>query len=116
MLSAWIQDDAFITLRTVDNFVEGYGLRWNPAERVQSYTHPLWMFLLSGLYFFTREAYFTTLALIEIRELHQVAAATDTGPGWRWAEPAALLIPHMPPVRAEGLAIFLGRQQPKLRP
>ncbi len=63
VLSAWIQDDAFITLRTVDNFVEGYGLRWNVVERVQAFTHPLWMFLLSGLYFFTREAYFTTLLL-----------------------------------------------------
>lgn len=63
VLSAWIQDDAFITLRTVDNWVHGYGLRWNPVERVQSFTHPLWMFLLSGLYSVTREAYFTTLAL-----------------------------------------------------
>ncbi len=63
VLSAWIHDDAFITLRTVDNWVHGYGLRWNPAERVQSFTHPLWMFLLSGFYFVTREAYFTTLAL-----------------------------------------------------
>jgi arabinofuranosyltransferase len=60
---AWIGDDAFITLRTVDNFVRGHGLRWNVAERVQSYSHPLWMLLLSVPYFFTREAYFTTLAL-----------------------------------------------------
>jgi arabinofuranosyltransferase len=61
--TAWLGDDAFITLRTVDNFVNGYGLTWNIVERVQSYTHPLWMFLLIGLYFFTHEAYYTTLIL-----------------------------------------------------
>jgi len=61
--TAWMCDDAFITLRTVDNFVQGYGLVWNVGERVQAYTHPLWMFLLSAFYAFTREPYFTTLAI-----------------------------------------------------
>lgn len=42
---AWVCDDAYITFRTVDNVLNGYGLRWNVAERVQSYTHPLWMLL-----------------------------------------------------------------------
>ncbi len=60
---AWVSDDAFITLRTVDNFVNGYGLRWNIDERVQPYTHPLWMFLISAVYYFTREAFFTLLLL-----------------------------------------------------
>jgi len=61
--NAWVSDDAYITLRTVDNFVNGYGLRWNIVERVQSYTHPLWMFLISAFYFFTREAFYTTIAV-----------------------------------------------------
>ena len=52
--AAWLCDDAFITLRTVDNFVNGYGLRWNPSERVQSYTHPLWLFLVTLGYGATR--------------------------------------------------------------
>lgn len=51
--TAWLCDDAYITYRTVDNFVHGYGLTWNTLERVQAYTHPLWMFLLSGVYFLT---------------------------------------------------------------
>ena len=59
--NAWLCDDAYITLRTVDNFIHGYGLTWNTDERVQVYTHPLWMLCLSFLYFFTREAYFTSL-------------------------------------------------------
>jgi arabinofuranosyltransferase len=61
--AAWLCDDVYITLRTVDNFVHGHGLRWNIDERVQSYTHPLWMLVLAVGYFFTREPYYTTLAL-----------------------------------------------------
>jgi arabinofuranosyltransferase len=60
---AWLSDDAFITLRTVDNFVHGYGLVWNVGERVQSYTHPFWMFLISAFYAITHEPYFTTITL-----------------------------------------------------
>ncbi|WP_394838299.1 hypothetical protein LVJ94_15460 [Pendulispora rubella] len=50
-------------MRTVDNFVHGYGLTWNTFERVQGYTHPLWMLLVSCLYAIFGEGYFTTLAL-----------------------------------------------------
>jgi arabinofuranosyltransferase len=60
---SWVTEDAYITLRTVDNFIHGYGLRWNVDERVQSYTHPLWMLLLSACYFITREAFVTTIFL-----------------------------------------------------
>lgn len=61
LMNAWICDDAYITYRTIDNFVNGYGLTWNIGERVQTYTHPLWLFLLTIFYFFTKEVYFTTI-------------------------------------------------------
>jgi arabinofuranosyltransferase len=61
--TAWISDDAYITFRTIENFLAGDGLRWNIAERVQVYTHPLWLFLLSGLCAVTREPYLTTIAV-----------------------------------------------------
>ncbi len=61
--NAWLSDDAYITFRTVDNFIHGYGLVWNVGERVQSYTHPLWMLFLSACYAVTHEIYFTSLAL-----------------------------------------------------
>ena len=60
---AWVCDDAFITLRTIDNMVNGHGLRWNIAERVQTFTHPLWMLLLAAFYSVTREPYYTTLVV-----------------------------------------------------
>lgn len=48
--TAWLCDDAFITYRTVDNFLEGHGLTYNIHERVQAFTHPLWMFLHIPVY------------------------------------------------------------------
>ena len=60
---AWLCDDAYITFRTVDNFVNGYGLTWNVGERVQAYTNPLWMFVVSVVFTFTREIYFTSILL-----------------------------------------------------
>jgi arabinofuranosyltransferase len=45
--SAWVAEDAFITFRSVLNFVNGYGPVWNVGERVQVFTHPLWFLLLS---------------------------------------------------------------------
>jgi len=54
MRNAWISDDAIITFRVVENFLAGYGLGYNPFVRVQAFTHPLWLFLISGTYFVTR--------------------------------------------------------------
>jgi arabinofuranosyltransferase len=67
--SAWIGDDAFITLRTVDNWVHGYGLVWNVGERVQAYTHPLWMFLLTGIYLLVPNGYLTAMILSLVTSL-----------------------------------------------
>lgn len=61
--NSWLSDDAYITFRTVDNFVHGYGLTWNVFERVQVYTHPLWMFLVSGVYALTGEITITSQLL-----------------------------------------------------
>ena len=52
--TAWVADDIFLTLRTVDNFANGYSLTWNVNERVQIYTHPLWMLLITPLYLVIR--------------------------------------------------------------
>lgn len=54
---AWVSDDAFISFRTVWNFVHGYGLRWNVDERVQAYTNPLWVFLIAAVYAVTRQIF-----------------------------------------------------------
>ncbi|MCS7063340.1 MAG: DUF2029 domain-containing protein [Methylacidiphilales bacterium] len=71
--TAWTCDDAFITMRVVDNLANGHGLVWNTDERVQAYTHPLWLLLIAPIYFFTREAYFTLLALSAVLSIFSVA-------------------------------------------
>jgi arabinofuranosyltransferase len=58
--SAWQCDDAYIIFRTVENLWHGLGLVWNPGERVQSYSSPLWMFVAAVLRGITGEVYFST--------------------------------------------------------
>lgn len=60
---AWLSDDAFISLRTVTNVLNGYGLRWNVDERVQAFTHPLWLFFLVVAHACTNEPFYSTLIL-----------------------------------------------------
>lgn len=61
--NAWMSDDAYITFRTIDNFLSGHGLRWNVDERVQTFTNPLWLMMMTPLYLVTREFYYTSLVV-----------------------------------------------------
>ncbi|MBP9502623.1 MAG: hypothetical protein KBF17_10730 [Candidatus Promineofilum sp.] len=61
--TAWLSDDAYITFRVVDNAVHGLGLVWNSAERVQGYTHPLWLFALIVGRLITGESYYSAIWL-----------------------------------------------------
>lgn len=74
---AWVGEDAYITFRTVDNAVSGRGLRWNADERVQTYTHPLWMLLNLPLYSYFKDVprASTTLSLICTAAAFLVAAS-----------------------------------------
>lgn len=60
--SAWVCDDAFITLRSVDNLLAGRGLVFNPEWRVQSFTHPAWMVLLLIARLLVDDPFFAVLA------------------------------------------------------
>lgn len=62
-MKAWICDDAFITVRTADNWARGLGPTWNPGERVQAYTHPLWLMLLSAAQRVTHDFSYTAVFL-----------------------------------------------------
>src|SRR5215471_15510017 len=56
--TAWLSDDALITLRTVLNVTHGFGLRFNIDERVQTFTHPLWLGVVTTAYYVTFNVYF----------------------------------------------------------
>ncbi len=58
---AWVCDDAYITFRTIDNFYHGYRFTWNVTERVQVYTHPLWMLLLAAAAWVFNDIYLTAM-------------------------------------------------------
>lgn len=62
-MNSWVTEDAYISFRTVENFLNGFGLRWNIYERVQAYTHPLWLFGLIFLSFFGIPVYYSSLIL-----------------------------------------------------
>ena len=44
-LNRFLQDDAYISFRYAANWVDGYGLTWNPgqAQAVEGYTNFLWV-------------------------------------------------------------------------
>jgi arabinofuranosyltransferase len=73
--TAWISDDAQITFRTVLNWCHGWGARWNVVERVQAYTHPLWMLLLTGLYLVLGELFVSTMVASLLLTLAAVRVA-----------------------------------------
>jgi len=60
---AWVAEDAFINFRTIDNFLHGYGLTWNTFERVQAFTTPLWVFVLTFVVALTQEYFYTTMVV-----------------------------------------------------
>ena len=60
---AWIGDDGYISLRVVENLVGGRGLTWNVDERVQVFTHPLWLLVTSAACAVTGELQLTVFAL-----------------------------------------------------
>lgn len=79
---AWVCDDAYITFRTVENAVAGHGLRWNVADRVQTYTHPLWMGLMVAGRSLTGELYFTSMAVGAACALAAAVALCCTARSW----------------------------------
>lgn len=86
LANAWLGDDSYITFRVVWNTLHGYGPVFNVGERVQAYTHPLWMLLIMAAHAVTREFFFTALAvcygfslaavLVTARSAGSVAAAS----------------------------------------
>lgn len=90
--SAWLSDDAFISLRTASNFLHGYGLRWNVDERVQSFTHPLWLFVLIAGHAVTHEPFYSSLITSWLVSGAVVALLLFASPGTTASKLTALAI------------------------
>ena len=61
--TAWLSDDSYISFRTAENLIAGAGPVWNVGERVQAFTHPLWLGLCTVAFALTGEVYYTAIAL-----------------------------------------------------
>ena len=46
----WVQEDAFINFRIINNLLAGHGPVFNVGERVEAYSDPLWLFLVAGMH------------------------------------------------------------------
>jgi arabinofuranosyltransferase len=97
--AAWVCDDAFITMRTVDNLLHGRGLTWNPGERVQVFTHPLWLGVLTLCDLLSPDGYWTALLSGLAVSVAMLALLLWAVPGRRSA------------IAAAGLALVLSRAQ-----
>jgi len=46
----WLDDDQMVSMRYARNLAEGYGLVWNPGERVEGYTNFGWTLLMAAVH------------------------------------------------------------------
>jgi arabinofuranosyltransferase len=91
--TAWLSDDALITLRTVLNVTHGYGLRFNIDERVQTFTHPLWMLVITLFYYLTANVYFAAfIASIVASTLAFWLVITRATSAWQAAAVVVVLL------------------------
>ncbi|NPA30903.1 MAG: hypothetical protein GXO37_02775 [Chloroflexi bacterium] len=59
--NAWLCDDAYIYLRSVEQLWAGHGPVWNTGWRVQTFTGPLWYGILAALRVGLRDGYLLAL-------------------------------------------------------
>lgn len=91
-------DDAYIVFRYADHVVQGLGPVFNPGERVEGFTSPLWLLLVVG----ARAAGISgETAVTALGTLFAVAAVLATwrlarvvAPGWPAVTAAALVAVH----------------------
>ena len=58
---AWVSDDGYIIFRSLDQLFAGNGPRWNPHNRVQLYTSPLWFWLLAAFRVFSPDLFINAI-------------------------------------------------------
>ncbi|MDZ7725250.1 MAG: hypothetical protein U5R06_21145 [candidate division KSB1 bacterium] len=59
--NGWVSDDAYILFRGIEQLFAGNGPNWNPHERVQTFTSPLWFWLLAFTRIFSSHLYINTI-------------------------------------------------------
>lgn len=95
LANGWVAEDAYLTFRVLDNFSFGYGLRWNIDERVQVYTHPLWMLLQLPFFMLFANPFLLSIFLGTVCMMLAVVAAIRVAPGKPWLQLVFFILPIM---------------------
>lgn len=61
--NGWVTEDAYILFRSLEQLFAGHGPNWNPHERVQVFTSPLWYGVLAFSRLFSQDLYLTTIVV-----------------------------------------------------
>lgn len=100
--TGFIIDDAFISFRYADNFARGEGLVFNPGERVEGYSNPLWT-VATGIaikmgadpIWFTRVvSYGCGLGIVFLLWRMGKRLGHEQSDGWNLLAPAAAVLWH----------------------
>lgn len=90
--NVWVAEDAFIILRTVDQYLHGNGFRWNPHDRTQVYTSPLWFLLIIATTLFSKTLYLNLVGLSLAMHIGLLWVMARLMPDvWRWSAAVLLL-------------------------
>jgi len=61
--NAWVSDDAYILFRSLEQLIAGNGPVWNPHNRVQVFTSPLWYFVLALVRTLSSDVYLNVIVV-----------------------------------------------------
>ena len=112
--NAWVAEDAYILLRSVDQFLAGNGFRWNPHERVQVYTSPLWFLLVVVSTLLCQTLYLNLVGLSFALHIGLLAImARYIRQAWRWALAVLALTLGAPDAAATIRRIDIGLDHPR---
>lgn len=95
----FLGDDGYIAWRFAKNLVAGHGLVYNPGERVEGYTQPVWVLLIAaGMWLGWAPEWFagtvgTICGVVILGALVRFSLRTDSRAGlWIWLAPLCLAV------------------------
>ena len=81
--NAWVSDDAYIVFRSLEQVFAGNGAVWNPHERVQAFTSPLWFGMLLFPRIISTDVYLNVVVvsfglwILTVRNLQRLAPNSE---------------------------------------
>lgn len=78
----FLQDDMMISMRYARNLADGFGLVWNPGERLEGFTNPLWTLVMAAIHLLPIPDRLTSLPVMI---LSAVAVLINMPLSQRWA-------------------------------